>query len=453
MLPFVSLLGKQCLETLDNLYFISTEYASHFFTFLSVFGGIYLLCTYVNQSKYLFKGHSVPKSLLDKKVFQDVQTSRSSFSPLVYIYTISEMNKDCFEMTANSVKSQMTDLFSIDYVTRDSTRANKFVVSFDGSVDLSCIDVTSLPYWNGGKDHVIMFTNHITSRDIKNILKHEHGEAVICQSVFELSNFASDRDIVLPAVITGSNRPMMLPVYRNHIITFSGAQQMNINREEHSLFFDLKKLNNVSIDLNCTAARTHSHFNEWGICQDNQRRQRNLVDGTFTLIPLMEKGMKSTFAFQLRLSEALYYGSIPVCISDTKPPFPYAEILDWKRAAVTVDSRVLAHELIDLLSSFKPSIVFEMRRQGRILWDSYFGSRRTLLETALLVLRVRSSVPGPPPPSFPVEGKNINIKKWHTRPRLGYHFEDFHRTGDHFHEFPFSPFEPVLPPNLGRKGL
>ena len=69
------------------------------------------------------------------------------------------------------------------------------------------------------------------------------------------------------------------------------------------------------------------------------------------------------------------------------------QVIDWNTAAVILPVQRVT-ELHFLLRTFGHGDIFSMKRQGRMLLETYFSSRSTVLDTVLDVIRHRLSIPG-----------------------------------------------------------
>ena len=137
---------------------------------------------------------------------------------------------------------------------------------------------------------------------------------------------------------------------------------------------------------------------EWALCGDILYRRAILRHSTFSLV-IYDSGLTSLFNFQLRVSEALKEGAIPViiCISidcDThalRATLPFSEFVDYKTAIIFVPAQRL-RELHFLLGSWPANDIFKMRHTGRLIWQNYLGSSTTVMLTVLNSIRARAGL-------------------------------------------------------------
>ena len=381
-------------------------------------------------------------------------------SSFIYLYNASEISDSCNELNVSLFMQTIYQLNKITYVTRDPGKAGIFVLVFvDAIKQGTCSKLHNLPYWGNGLNHlIIILQSNVESVHLQKRWGIDFGQAVLAKSIFERSffqhyKFRNHHDLVVPALVDAitvhnidyKDLPMLAPIYRRFLLTFAGCMPAQVDSKTKSFYQALRNHTDTSIYLNCKPGTSERTQNEWTICAEDQFRKWTLSNATYSLVPVpMGQEKHSSWSFQVRLAEALKYGSIPVCIGHASPPFPYSEILDWRRAALVVPTKVSAVELIKILVTYSPNDVFELRRQGRHLWTSYFSTPRAILETSLLVLRNRYLIPGPPPPTYSVRGFLPNSSLAKTAIRTILSTQDLHRMGDHFHEFMSTPFQPSI---------
>ena len=388
---------------------------------------------------------------------KDTPTQKQS--SFIYLYNTSEISDSCPQLDVSSYFNMIYQLNKISYATRDPGKAGFFVLVFDAMQQDACTKLRNLPYWRNGLNHlVIILRTNVESFHLQKRWEVDFGQAVVAQPMFkrsfiQRSEFRNHHDLIVPALVDAitmddidyKDLPMLAPIYRRFLLTFTGDIPAKVDTETKSFFNALRNHKDTSIYLNCKPATLDRTPNEWTVCADNQVRKWTLGNATYSLVPVpMDQEQLSSLSFQLRLAEALKYGSIPVCIGHVSPPFPYSEILDWKRAALVLPTKVSAVELMKILVTYSPNDVFELRRQGRHLWTSYFSTPRAILEASLLVLRNRNLIPGPPPVSYSVHGFLPNSSLTKTAIRTVLSTQNLHRMGDHFHEFLSTPFQPSI---------
>ncbi|KAB7507835.1 Exostosin-like 1 [Armadillidium nasatum] len=73
-----------------------------------------------------------------------------------------------------------------------------------------------------------------------------------------------------------------------------------------------------------------------------------------------------------RFLEVLQAGCVPVLLANGWV-LPFSEVIDWTRAAIWSDERLLL-QVPDIIRSILPSQLLAMRQQTQILWTRYFSS-------------------------------------------------------------------------------
>lgn len=114
-----------------------------------------------------------------------------------------------------------------------------------------------------------------------------------------------------------------------------------------------------------------------------------LQNSTFCLVP---RGRRLG---SYRFLEALQAGCIPVLLSNGWE-LPFSEVIDWSKAVVWADERLLL-QVPDIVRSISPTQILALRQQTQILWNNYFSSvdkivLTTLEVSALLVVCMVSEI-------------------------------------------------------------
>ena len=208
---------------------------------------------------------------------------------------------------------------------------------------------------------------------------------------------------------------------------------------------------------------------DWSLCGPDTERHNTLKHSVFALIIApCNQSVISTVHMQTRIYEALKFGAIPVILGE-HARLPYAELIDWSLAVVTLPKPRVT-ELHFFLQSYPDARILEMRQQGRLIWETYFGSTKSIIDTLIATLRTRLSIPAFPARESPSrsvfnasfvplvdktviqpESEDILGPLEEPFPSLRYqrnftHDKGvFNRPGDPFTLYPFTPFDPVMP--------
>ncbi len=378
---------------------------------------------------------------------------------------------------------------------QDPTEACLFVAIVEE--DSAVKDAESLLHWletlshfNGdGRNHLVIIPKglslHVPLRT----------RAIVAQSHTDVRSFRQDFDITtacvpmlseLETVPAWRNNHHLLPVRRRYLLSFVGSKQDSPMSQTESLVISIiheikpdKTDDDAYVDVSCIKDPSVSlpEGSDWALCGHLESRADILRSSTFALIFAPDRPLLSTGTFQRRLTEALKCGAIPVVLGAAYPhlTLPFSEVLDWKSALVSLPyARVT--ELHFVLRSFTDADLFSMKRQGSLIWQSYFSSTALMLKTVLHTLRERLQLPPLPfadspspsvfeddkppktkPPNEPIEPEEQLGPLEQPRPSLAFrrNFSSVMLGGDRrarwnslfnpFYLSPFTPFESELP--------
>ncbi|KAJ8683504.1 hypothetical protein QAD02_019296 [Eretmocerus hayati] len=310
------------------------------------------------------------------------------------------------------------------------------------SVPLDIRKLQALPYWGGdGRNHVLL---NLARRDLSvgagNLFeKIDTGRAIIVQSTFLRENFRDDFDLIVPPILGPPGGDVwtecahMLPARRRYLFSFQGEMQalkssftthqiiddaeldivkvsLDENNLDNFIVQHLKDMNNgltldkFFIQFECIPAseeKKNHQVLDWSLCGTESSRKAILRESTFALI-LAPSNMSflSTAAMQARLYEALRSGAIPVILGGDRIALSYKEVIAWRRAAIFLP-KARVTEMHFLLRAVPDNDLLAMRRQGRILWERYFGTAQSVVDTIIAVLRNRLGIPPLPAPQTP----------------------------------------------------
>lgn len=380
-------------------------------------------------------------------------------------------------------------------------------VSYDSYIS----SFQKLKFWGShGINHVVLSTV-TTPKSFGGFIRSSSSQlsrALLAQTDFSYSSFRQGFDIVLCPTLESkpanvwSQLPPMVPAFRKFLLTFVGGRpailssspsQIQLNMNEQSYHNKLKPLLQLEqfiiktlkdmqtnyaddgfiFEYSCAKEEIAGSSNEWTLCEQANDRQNVLVQSTFSLIlaPIVDSHISSVLT-QIRIYEALKYGSIPVILGD-HVVLPFADLLAWKQAVIILPKARIT-ELHYYLRSIGQADVLNMRRNGRVLWTTHCSSAAGMLETTLATIRHRLGIPASPMPDFhadmwfvgnfslltrqyaappaadadeflgPLEFPYFspNFLRNHTQ-----QLDAFRSDADPFHLFPHTPFDPVMIPD------
>ena len=262
----------------------------------------------------------------------------------------------------------------------------------------------SLRFWqDDGHNHIII--NFGGASVLKGV---DTGRAIIVQTAFGSHvPYRTNFDIVIPplaSLITSGaaweNSAPQLPAARKYLLSFEGNYHRSTKDPSNNSFIsvnDLKQLGleakDIFIQLSCEVDRNFAASGDWQLCRTHKLRAEVLKASTFSLVYQSESSEDQTFTI-IRFIEALQYGAIPVVVSDNIV-LPFADIIEWERAAILLRSAQFP-QVHFILRTMVINDLLDMRRQGRFLWETYFSTTETVLQSTLAAVQTRLSLPGIP---------------------------------------------------------
>ena len=258
----------------------------------------------------------------------------------------------------------------------------------------------SLPYWGGdGRNHILL--NLGRTFYSKNMFEGINtGRAIIVQSHFDARAFRPGFDLVTPPLLglpggdLWKNLPPIVPAKRKYLLSFQGelprlrtylenTQQLPPNsprlREELAVVEELRRLEHTHTDdqfflhFTCRGGGGYGDLEEWRMCDTEGMRTQALRESTFSLVLASPSPVEvSTVTLQARIYEALKYGAVPLILGN-HVELPLSETIDWRKLAL-VFPKARVTEVHFLLRSLSDADLLFMRRQGRMVWERFFGS-------------------------------------------------------------------------------
>ncbi|KAM8714100.1 hypothetical protein ACLKA7_014278 [Drosophila subpalustris] len=280
-----------------------------------------------------------------------------------------------------------------------------------------------LPHWGGdGRNHVLL---NLARRDLNSartnpLLQLNTMRAIIVQSTFERIQFRPNYDLIVPPILGPPGGDVwqecasMVPARRKYLLSFQGelrpALSMQTAGSQPLDDFILEHLKDMTrsatqdqflLQFQCvpaTEVQDADTLPDWTLCGSDSSRKQLLKDSTYALIlPPLGQRVSSTLMLA-RLYEALRSGAVPVILGADELRLPYAETLDWRRAALLLPKARIT-ELHFLLRAVQDADLLLLRRQGRLIWERYLSSVQATVDTVIASMRDRLGIPPRPVPS------------------------------------------------------
>lgn len=334
----------------------------------------------------------------------------------------------------------------------------------------------SLSHWGDGSNHIavdLSYTNELlSSGTVKDESLGRAMEATSLSTGVERQG----HDILVPPVtryrsndgLSWQNTPLLVPAFRHILVHFEGVSSAGDGGSQGSAHWisarQLEVLNkaissntkdNVVLVADCTGRSAgveggrgegSNPFGEWDLCGTPVDRAQSLSRATFSLILGSRTGVTGPVTYT-RLIEGLRYGAVPVVLGLSHLPFD--DVIDWEQAAVILPSSSLG-QLHYVLRGMDHDTILQFRKQGRFLWNTYFSSPLSVLETIIAILRHRAKHSPPPAGSYSptnlvnIPGENRVI----VSPEFIYNFTSYttnlwNSPPGPFFMYPTTPFKPV----------
>lgn len=314
----------------------------------------------------------------------------------VYVYPLQEyidantgaeaapLTQEFYQILQTIVKSP--------YYTSNPNEACLFVPSIDLinqnniNIDLVNKALAGLEYWNDGQNHLLFNMLSGSYPTFNTVIDVNTDHAIIVGGNFDSWSYRKGFDVSIP---------VWSPLLRNHALTTTSSlaageyllvvAQMNmlpkllwilkgLAEEYPKDILMLKQCNGVSVSRaeRCLAL---------GETEKSLQYPNVLLKGSFCLLgPGVRLG-------QPDLVEMLAFNCIPVIAVDSYI-LPFEDVIDWSLASIRIRESDL-HLVIDRIRGVSYERIEEMKRQGRLLYENYFNSIRSLTLTTLEYLQSR----------------------------------------------------------------
>lgn len=317
----------------------------------------------------------------------------------VYVYPTEDKISAGYQKILNALQESR-------YYTNDPANACLFVLSID-TLDRDSLSpdfVKNVPgkiqklgkLWNDGRNHVIFNLYSGTWPEYTEELGFDIGQAILAKASTSITNFRPGFDISIPLFPKnhpqkGGERGLLLannfPVAKKYLLAFKGKRYVyGIGSETRNSFHHLHNGKDIVLVTTCKHGKSWKDMKDERCEEDNTEFDKYdyqvlLQNSTFCLVP---RGRRLG---SFRFLEALQAGCVPVLLSNGWE-LPFAEIIQWNKASVWADERLLL-QVPDVVRSIQPTQILALRQQTQILWDQYFSSVEKIVSVTLEVIRSR----------------------------------------------------------------
>uniref|UniRef100_A0A3Q0SYS7 Exostosin glycosyltransferase 1a n=1 Tax=Amphilophus citrinellus TaxID=61819 RepID=A0A3Q0SYS7_AMPCI len=309
------------------------------------------------------------------------------------------------EKLSESYQNILSSIEGSRFYTSDPGQACLFVLSLD-TLDRDQLSpqyvhnlkakIQSLPLWNGGKNHIIFNLYSGTWPDYTEDLGFDIGLAMLAKASISTENFRPNFDVSIPLFSkehprTGGERGYLkhntIRPYRKYMLVFKGKRYLTgIGSDTRNALYHIHNSEDVVLLTTCKHGKDWQKHKDARCDKDNAEYDKYdyremLYNSTFCLVP---RGRRLG---SFRFLEALQAACVPVMLSNGWE-LPFSEIIDWNRAAVIGDERLLL-QVPSTVRSIHQDKILSLRQQTQFLWEAYFNSVEKIVLTTLEIIEDR----------------------------------------------------------------
>ncbi|NWZ72665.1 EXT1C protein, partial [Acrocephalus arundinaceus] len=281
-------------------------------------------------------------------------------------------------------------ILSIDTLDRDHL-SGQYVRNVDEKI-------RGFPLWNGGRNHLIFNLYSGTWPGYTGELGFDIGQAMLAKASFDSQSFRPGFDISIPLFSKehpqrGGDRGWLhqdsLPPKKKYLLVFKGKRYLTgIGSGTRNALHHIHNGKDIISLTTCKHGKDWEKHKDTRCDKDNVDYERFdyrelLHNSTFCIVP---RGRRLG---SFRFLEALQAACIPVLLSDGWE-LPFAEAIDWGRAAVVGSERLLL-QIPSAVRCIHPERVLAFQQHTQFLWDAYFSSVDKIVHTTLEIIKDRLS--------------------------------------------------------------
>ncbi|CAL8317609.1 unnamed protein product [Merluccius merluccius] len=343
--------------------------------------------------------------------FDFTRCQRHGFS--VYIYP---PQRGAQQEVSESYQKVLSAIEGSRFHTTDPARACLFVLAAD-TLDRDQLSpqyvqgvrarIQAMPTWNDGRNHLLFNLYSGTWPDYTEELGFEAGQAMLARASVDSGNFRPNFDVSIPLFSKehplksgggggggsgggGSGGYLVLndvPPNRKYLLVFKGKRYLTgIGSETRNALYHIHNGEDIVLLTTCKHGKDWEKHKDGRCHRDNAEYTRYdyqelLHNSSFCLVP---RGRRLG---SFRFLEALQAACIPVILSNGWE-LPFSEVIDWRKAAILGDERLLL-QVPSIIRSVGLDRTLALRQQTQFLWDAYFSSVAKIVSTTLEIIQDR----------------------------------------------------------------
>ncbi|XP_037806952.1 exostosin-2 [Lucilia sericata] len=275
------------------------------------------------------------------------------------------------------------------YYTSNPNQACLFVPSIDlinqnnVNIDLVNRALASLEHWNDGRNHVLFNMLAGSYPTFNTVIDVNSDNAIVVGAGFDSWSYRRGFDVSIPvwspflrshptARTSTSGEYTLVVAQLNILPKLLWTVRSLLDEYPNDILF-LKQCNDKAIrGERCLAENNEENKFEY---------PEVLSKGTFCLL-----GASARLG-QPDLLEMLALNCIPIIAIDTYV-LPFEDVIDWSLASIRIREPDL-HLIMERIKRISVDKIEEMKRQGRLLYNNYFNSIRSITMTTLEYLQTR----------------------------------------------------------------
>lgn len=234
------------------------------------------------------------------------------------------------------------------------------------------------------------------------------SKSLVASSSFTRGTFRDKVDIVIPSFLQPATSyqsiigsiPVQSPIDRKYFASYFGTGHGTSNTfKDSKQDDDLKPLDKIlqtihrnSIDdlflfiYNCRPSRNQQCFNE---------REKMIEMSTF-LIVIPDEFHDIDQNTNDLIYVALSRGAIPVIVGREVARLPFDEVIDWRRATISIPTARLP-ELHFILKSLNAADIYSLKYHGRRIFENHLATSKQILDSIISLISLeRLNFPPPP---------------------------------------------------------